>query len=95
MSTFSIPRVNVIESTNGFSVEVQGRTGILYSEGGKVMRIDSEVLAGPAGMMLYTDSMNGWDPPYSEVEVSVAEKSRIVENIKAAFLFRGFQIQVN
>ena len=94
MSTFSIPRVNVVESTDGYSVEVLGRTGIIYSEGSKVMRIDSEVLAGPSGMVVYTDSINRWDPPYSETELSAVQKSRIVENIKAAFLFRGFKIQV-
>jgi hypothetical protein len=30
---FSIPRVNVIESDNGFSVQVLGRVGLCYREG--------------------------------------------------------------
>jgi len=95
MSMFTIPRVNVVESSDGYSVEVLGRTGIIYSESGKVMQVDSEVLAGPSGMVIYTDSMNNWDPPHSGFPLTEADRARVVENIKAAFMFRGFKIQVN
>ena len=62
---FSVPRVNVIESDEGFSVEVLGRTGLLYSEGVKSMHIDSEVLASPGGIAIIEKSIRGWNPPHN------------------------------
>jgi hypothetical protein len=42
---FKILRVNVIESNEGFSVEVLGQRGLRYTEGGKSLRVASEMLA--------------------------------------------------
>ena len=80
---FSIPRPNVIESEKGYSVEVLGRTGLRYTDGGRVLHIDSEVLAGPSGIIIYSQSIN-----------TEKDKAKIIENIQAAFKFRGFDIQV-
>lgn len=41
---FTIPKVNVIESDEGFSVEVLWPDGILYKEGGKNLHIESELV---------------------------------------------------
>jgi hypothetical protein len=46
---FTIPRNNVIESDEGFSVEVLGRTGLLYTEGARSLQIDSEILLDRMG----------------------------------------------
>jgi hypothetical protein len=91
---FSVPRVNVIESDAGFSVEVLGRTGLRYVEGAKVMRMDSEVLEGPSGLAIYSSSIKRWDPPHSAETIDEETKTRIVENIRAAFRFRGFDLEV-
>ena len=92
---FSIPRPNVIESTDGFSVESLGRTGLRYSEAGKALRIDSEVLAGPSGIVIYTDSINHWEEPHQIAPFSDADRQRVIENVKAAFKFRGYDIEIN
>ena len=96
MSVFSIPRVNVIESDSGFSVEaLPGRAGGLrYVESGRSLRIDSEIELGPTGRAIWTSSIEKWDPPHSNEHIDEATKARIVENVKAAFRFRGFQISV-
>lgn len=91
---FHTPRPNVILSGSGFSVEVLGRTGLLYSEGTRRMKIDSEVVQGPSGMIVYTDSMARWLPPHEADEVDHACRSRVVHNIEEAFRFRGLAIQV-
>ena len=91
---FSIPRINVIESDTGFSVEVLGRAGIRYAEDGKSMFIDSEVLAGPSGMAIYPDSITKWDEPYAALPVSAEDRQRILANLQDAFRFRGFEIQI-
>lgn len=92
---FSIPRPNVIVSTDGFSVEALGRTGLRYSEAGKTLRIDSEVLAGPSGMVIYTDSINKWEEPNHMEPFNESDRLRIIQNVQAAFKFRGYDIEVN
>jgi hypothetical protein len=91
---FSIPRVNVIESDTGYSVEVLGRTGLRYVEGTKSMSIDSEALTGPDGLMVYRSSIRAWDLPSSQEPIDEATRDRILDNIRRAFRFRGFDIQV-
>lgn len=88
---FTIPRVNVIESDEGFSVEVLGQTGVQYIERGKNLFIDSEVLAGSAGMIIYTNSIKNWEDGSA---VDEAERARIIVNVKRAFRHRGIEIQV-
>jgi hypothetical protein len=49
---FSEPETNVITSSQGFSVEVLGRTGLRYTEGARSAWIDSEVLARPKAIAI-------------------------------------------
>jgi hypothetical protein len=87
MVSFSIPRLNLIECDKGYSVEILGPTGLKYSEPGRTLDLDSETLAGPSGIILYTQtgSFDG---------LSELEKERIINNVRAAFKFRGFDIEV-
>ncbi len=91
---FVIPRPNVIESDEGFSVEVLGMTGLLYTEGSKSLRLDSEVLAKPTGLIIYTSSIRTWNSLHDGEIVDEAKRDVIVENIRRAFRFRGFEIEV-
>jgi hypothetical protein len=40
---------------NGFSVEVLSRTGLRYRETGRQMLVDSKLLTGPSGIVVYRD----------------------------------------
>ncbi len=91
---FTTPRPNVIDSDEGFSVEVLGPTGLLYREHGKSIRIDSELLAGPAGIVVYRGSIDGWADDASGQALDPAERERILDNIRRAFRHRGFEIEV-
>jgi hypothetical protein len=91
---FSIPRVNVIESDEGFSVEMLGRTGLRYKEPPREMHIDSEVLAGAILLVMYTYSINKWIEPYADEEIDEDKRRQIVDNIRRAFQWRGFEIAV-
>jgi len=91
---FSSPRTNIIESDSGFSVEVLGRVGVRYREHGKSMTIDSEVLAGPSALVLYTDSITQWDSPHDFELVDDKTRRRIVDNVCEAFLSRGLKISL-
>ena len=89
---FHIPRANVIESDAGFSVEVCGRTGLIYREANKELRIDSEVLVGSTGLVIYSTTIRKWQPTGQTVAAS--DKQRIIQNLKDAFACRGFDIEV-
>lgn len=91
---FKTPRPNVIESDEGFSVEVLGRTGLSYTEGTKKLKVDSELLAGPSGLAIYRNSIRSWNPPHDNDLIDENERDRIVDNIRRAFRFDGFEIQV-
>ena len=91
---FTKPRTNVIESDEGFSVEVLGRAGLLYIEGTKKLEVDSEVLAGPSGIVIYQNSIKSWGPPHNNELIDENKRNRIVDNIRRAFRFQGFEIQV-
>jgi hypothetical protein len=88
---FREPRVNVIESDEGFAVEVLGRTGLRYSEGSRSVKVDSEVVMGPAGLALYKSSIRAWA---DGGDIDEPERARIVENIRRAFAFKGYDITV-
>jgi Immunity protein 74 len=91
---FSIPRVNVIESDSGFSVEVLGRTGMKYREGKKTLFIDSEVLAPGKGIAISTKSMKNWEQPHQEDLISDEKRAAIVKNIKAAMEFKNEPLEI-
>ena len=91
---FKIPRVNVITSDEGFSIEILGRAGLRYIEGAKRLEVDSEVLAGPSGMVIYQNSIKSWDPPHNNELIDESKRNTIVDNIRRAFRFQGYEIQV-
>ena len=90
----TIPRPNLYESSEGFSVEVLGQTGLTYRDKGREMFIDSEVLSGPAGMAVYRDTISCWKPPHDDEIISDDEKEHIMQNIREVFRFQGFEIEI-
>jgi hypothetical protein len=95
MVTFFIRRTNVIESDSGYSVEVLGRTWLRYVEGGRILRIGCEVLVGPRGLAVYSKQIEVESSRAApEESISSEERSRIMENISAAFKFRSFDIDI-
>jgi hypothetical protein len=88
---FKIPRVNVIESDEGFSVEVLGRTGLKYIQGNNTLFIDSEILSGSIGFTVYISQTKKWD---SGEMIDEETKQIIADNICRAFAFRGFKTHI-
>lgn len=84
---------NLYESPDGYSVEVLGRTGLCYRESGRVAFVDSEVLMGASGMVIYRDSIKNWDSSANDT-ITVDERDRIVENIRKLFRTQGYEIDV-
>jgi len=92
---FRVPKVNVIESSDRFTVEVLGRTGLRYTEVGRDLFLDSEVLAADFGLLVIADSIQDWgSPPRSPSVLERADRVRIIENIQRAFASQGQNVEV-
>ncbi|HEV2952464.1 MAG TPA: Imm74 family immunity protein [Candidatus Dormibacteraeota bacterium] len=90
---FRSPQPRLVEGP-GFSVEELGRTGLCYTEGERVMLVDSEGLAVPGGMAVYRDSIKSWQPPHEDDPVRPIDRARIIDNIRSALRFSGYEINV-
>lgn len=88
---FNIPRVNVIESDEGFSVEVLGRTGLTYTEGGESLFVDSEVLS-QGEIAIWRNSIKSWISPHDDAIIDTVKRDEIVKNIIRAFAWRNANI---
>jgi hypothetical protein len=91
---FSIPRVNVVASDEGFFVEVLGRTGIEYTEGDRSAFVDAEVLAAGHGIAIFKNSIKGWQAPHDDVPMLEKEKERIIDNVRRAMEFRRQPVEI-
>ena len=58
------------------------------------MFVDSEVLTGQSGMAVYKETIQRWDAPHENVPVTESDRARILNNIRDAFRFQGFEIDV-
>ena len=84
-------KTNIIESDEGFSVEVLGRIGLKYIENGKEFFVDSEI-ANP-GIIVFKDVINDWE---TKIRISDNKKrEEIINNIIRAFQFKGIHIEVS
>lgn len=90
---FKIPKVNVIESDEGFSVKVE-MTRLVYIEGSKTLYIDSEILASPGNIGIWKESIRNWEPPYTQVRIDEKKRNAIIDNIRRAFHWKGESISV-
>jgi hypothetical protein len=91
---FFVPRVNVVESDGGFSIEVLGRTGMKYREGERSLFVDSEVLAPGKGIAISSKSIREWDPPHRALQISPEKRDAIINNIRQAMEFKNEPLEV-
>lgn len=85
---------NLYVSSKGYSVEVLGWTGLAYREGDKCALVDSEVLMPPAGILVYQDTITGWQSPHDQTGIGPEERKRILSNIVETMAAHGIDIQV-
>ncbi|MGA1987724.1 MAG: Imm74 family immunity protein [Candidatus Sulfotelmatobacter sp.] len=91
---FFVPRVNVVESDAGFSIEILGRTGMKYREGEKSLFVDSEVLVQGKGIAISSKSIREWDPPYTASPISPEKRDAIINNIRQAMEYQNEPLEV-
>jgi len=76
------------------AVTVLGRTGLRYTEGGRSMFVDSEMLARPNGIAVYRESISRWDTPHEADALSEGDRERILASIVAAVRLQGLDADV-
>jgi Immunity protein 74 len=86
---------SLIQSDSGFSVHWTGRAGIEYREGEKLMLVDSELLAGENGEVIWKDSIRAWMPPFDKEQLSQEKREEILANICAAYAFAKVKVEVS
>jgi hypothetical protein len=86
---------NLITSDAGFSVEVLGRTGLRYREGIRRLFVDSELLATPHAIAVFSRSIRRWGFPFSMFRIGAGRRAQILENIRAAFDSQGVTVEIS
>jgi hypothetical protein len=83
---FAKPKPNIVESNEGFSVEILGQIGLKYTQEKKTLFVDSEMLVGPFHIVIYANRVEKWD---SGESIDEGTKTTIVNNIHRALVFNG------
>jgi hypothetical protein len=92
---FHVPRVNVIESSEGFAVEVLGHTGLRSTEVERDLFVDSEILAAGFGMLIIANSIRNWgSTPRDRADLELSERVHILENIQRALTSPGDLVEI-
>ncbi len=93
---FHIPRVNVIESDAGYSIEMLGMTGIQYRESDKSLLVHSEIGGSETPTAaIWRDHFSKWDPPYEKEPVTEVQKTEILKRICSALKWRNIQVEIH
>ena len=93
---FHTPRVNVIESDAGFSVEILGRTGLEYRESDKVLLVESEILMTDVPTVaIWKDHIRAWQPPHEEEQISEEMRMEILKRICSALKWRNTRVEIH
>ena len=91
---FVMPKRYLIESDEGFSVQVLGRGQLLYREGDREMKIESELLSGATFLVVYSKFIHSWEPPHENEAIDDVSRRRIIINIMNAFASQDLLIRV-
>jgi hypothetical protein len=98
---FRVTRVNVIESDEGFSVELLPPGGLTcpdlkYTQGDKTLIMHTELCGiSPYFLVIFPDSIKNWNSPYNEELIDESTRKLIIENVRRAFAAKGQKIAVH
>jgi len=95
---FRSPRRGLIESADGYSVEVtQGfreQVTLRYREGDRVLDGRGEYRADKPDIMLWRSSTRSWQPPHHAEPLSQPDRDRIVARMRLALAWDGTDLGV-
>jgi hypothetical protein len=92
---FKLIKPTLIESDEGFSVNLLDGEYMNYSEGDHKLKFNIEILASPAGYALYKQSIKGWQAPYNAEDIDDVKRERIIQNVERALRFANYQVEID
>jgi len=94
---FSVRRINVVESDEGFSVEILGRNGMEYREGEKAPYVPSEIggTDDETTMGIWKDDIRTWMRPHDLEPLTEEKRAEILKRICAALKWSIVQVEIH
>lgn len=92
-SMFTNPKLNVVRTTDGKSIEVLESTGVRYEDEHGAVLINGQMLNVSGGYMLYRHSMKTVSAP-PNTELSDARRAHILDTVRAAMTFQGLPVTI-
>jgi hypothetical protein len=77
-----------------FTLQLHGRAGMTYSEGGRSVNVDSEILCDEFTYTFDPNSIQKWNPPYDHQPLTDEDRERIAKNIKKDLVALGHKLDV-
>lgn len=93
MKQFTKINESEVTSSEGYSVKFT-HNKLTYKEGKRAISIDIEHEVDPYKLVVFTDTLRGWYPPFSLEAVSKEKKTQISERIDAALRFLGVDYEL-
>jgi hypothetical protein len=76
-----------------FKVSLKGRSGIVYSEGGRTAKIEAEIMAGDTDLVIYFSLFRTWEPPSEDDLLADEDRQRIRDNIAKELESKGMTLE--
>ncbi len=77
-----------VDSEDGFSVKWSHRN-LTYTEGERSASADIEHDTHPYQMVVHSETLKRWHPPFQSNTIRHEERSRIIKKVSAALTFMG------
>jgi hypothetical protein len=92
---FHIPRVNVVASDAGYSVEVLSPTKVRFMENEEAWIVETEMLLDDAvPLVVYEKTLRRTDKSDGSDAVHATRRHDIIGKIREAFRYQGVDIQL-
>ena len=94
---FSEPKINVIDSDDGFTIEIHGINNLEYREGDTsvFMWVEMAQKDGKFCVEIVRDSIRYWSSPRDSRPVTEKDRIMIVERIRAALNWKDTEVIVS
>ena len=83
----------MIFSKKKYKVSLRGRSGVVYQEGKRSALIEAEMMIGLTDLVIYSKSLEFWQPPHESEIVTSDDKLRIRENVIKELEAKGLNIE--
>lgn len=59
-----------------YKISLKGRSGVVYSEGDRMAKIEAEIMTGKTDLVIYFDSLSSWQLPNENILLTDDDRQR-------------------